>query len=52
MPQEYKTAFYDDFNFIAIAIERNGKTEVYRVRLNNRLSKKLREYFDAKQNKI
>lgn len=49
-PKEYKTQFYENFNYIAIAIENNGKSEVYRVRLNNRLSKKLREHFKSSLN--
>ena len=50
MPKQYKTQFYEDFNYIAIAIERNGKPEVYRVRLNARLTKKLRDYFKPSLN--
>lgn len=45
MDKSYKTAFVDDFNAIAILLDDGQNPEAFKVRINERKAKKLREYF-------
>ncbi len=46
MTKEYKTAFMDDFKSIAILIvDKQGNPEAFKVSINARKQKKLKEYF-------
>lgn len=49
MTKEYKTAFVDDFKAIAILItDKQGNPEAFKVPINARKQKKLKEYFNRR----
>lgn len=49
MSKEYKTAFMDDFKSIAILIvDKQGNPEAFKVPINGRKAKRLKEYFEKK----